>query len=370
MQNNKLTGTYWSTYADVPRKEFHSFQWRMGVASLPAIPQSAASKLYSGEFEDAASRTPSTTIPLNKRKDVLGGNAGQIAHILPHRQTCARVWTAVLRTLFQDRPSGVALQRLVHGIKKFPEYCLRNVHWNKLCLWSEGTLFDSERAVCFMPCMSLKQMLAWQGEEYHAIVVGASADFYRKQGVGSQHQPATDGDIQTAFEGLNRLLRHLASRAVSQAVLKEVPQPQISAWQKNTGQQPDSYSLCHAFHDSLRQAHVRKVVATAMKTGMKFARVHFQQTSFNWSTTGQFDSVPHPAPHPLLLAIRACNAFVYHTSGNKHLPLPACMPASHPDEHDSDGISQLRAVLPDICRDVQVLSLGEACRLRAAVASS
>ena len=194
--------------------------------------------------------------------------------------------------------------------------------------------------------------------------------FYRKQGVGNEHEPATDGDIQTAFEGLNRLLRHLASRAVSQAVLKEVPQPQISAWQKNTGQQPDSYSLCHAFHDSLRQADVRKVVAAAMKTGMKFARVRFQQASFNWSTKGQFDRVPHPAPHPLLLAIRACNAFVYHTSGNKHLPLPACMPASYPDEHDSDGISQLRAVLPDICRDVQVLSLGEACRLRAAVASS
>ena len=184
VQTSKLTGTYWSTYADVPRKEFHSFQWRMGVASLPAIPRSAASELYSGEFEDAASRTPSTTIPLNKRKDVLGGNAGQIAHILPHSQTCARVWTAVLRTLFQDRPSGVALQRLVHGIKRFPEYRLRNVHWNKLCVWSEGTLFDSERAVCFMPCMSLKQMLAWQGEEYHAIVVGASADFLPQTGGG------------------------------------------------------------------------------------------------------------------------------------------------------------------------------------------
>ena len=98
VQNSKLTGTYWSTYADVPRKEFHSFQWRMGVASLPAIPRSVASELYSEEFEDAASRTPSTIIPFAMRKDVLGGNAGQIAHILPHSLTCARVWTAVLRT--------------------------------------------------------------------------------------------------------------------------------------------------------------------------------------------------------------------------------------------------------------------------------
>ena len=318
-----MTGVYWSTWADVQLVEMGTFRCREDCrAHLPAIPRSDVSDWTS---EGLSSRPISSFHHVRDRRNILGGKGGQIAHILPHSASCAEVWQPALATLFPDDPKqtgGVPLTKLVQGSKarNLERYCLRHVKWNKMCFWSEAELFDIRRAIGLIPCMDVQSMLDWHGEAYVAILVANEADSYYKVQTTAGQEDATEQQVAAAFKGLCRLLRHLASKSVSSKILSAATAVRV---------QSDSHSMCQAFHrwlDSL--ASERNVAVPEPTHGLKFPLVSFQKTDWEWATESNFTVVPHHAPHPLLLMLRACNFHVHSVSKEKHLVLPARLPPS------------------------------------------
>ncbi|CAE7319797.1 unnamed protein product [Symbiodinium sp. CCMP2592] len=339
----KVTGEYWSTWKDVQVGSMIAFRiperWR---GEFPAIPRADAVQFFSKWTGEGSSARPSSSRHrVQDRCNVLGGKGGQIAHILPHSLSCAEVWQPALTTLFPDDPkrnSGVPFTKLVQGstVRNLERYCLRHVKWNKMCCLNEAELFDNQRAIGLIPCMDMESMLGWRGQAYDAILVANEADSYHKVQIAAEQKRATEQQVADALKGLCRLLRHLASKSVSD---------QVSRAATCVDAKSDSIAMCLAFHRSVT-SHAAKgeVVVPKCTGGLKFPLVRFQQTVWEWATECNFTVVPHHAPHPLFLMLRACNFHVHHLSGRKHLVLPACPPPSSgtSDSEDVGAIPRLR----------------------------
>merc|ERR1711956_197027 len=90
--------------------------------------------------------------------------------------------------------------------------------------------------------------------------------------------------------------------------------------------------MCREFHSW----YGTTTRAPEFRDDLRFPLVKFGRTAFEWAMRGDFRTVPHCAPHPVLLMIRACNFHIFQTSGKRHLVLPACVPPSN-GSWDSEG---------------------------------
>ena len=115
--------------------------------------------------------------------DIFGNkNCGQLAHLVPATPLHATLYTDVARCTLavHHRHRWRTLQKMIHGSKKtsrLPHTGIKHLVANRIRLAAQADFLDNAPCILIVPVMSLEAMKKWNGEKYDAVVmVGAYKD--------------------------------------------------------------------------------------------------------------------------------------------------------------------------------------------------
>jgi hypothetical protein len=207
-----------------------------------------------------------------------------------------------------DENSGtdpnVAATTTTRGASLLPTTGIKHFATNLIRLVGHEHFLDNAPCVLIVPVLSLAQVKCWNGEEYRAVVmVGPWGNNSAQALCGAirmqdKKEPfATPGEVEIA-----RLLLELLIKGLAHSLLERFPPAITDHW--NAAQKANLDELRHAFSTNLR-IHGGLVVPK-VNGGDRAQPLRVRMVDFA-SAAGPSSSIRgrHPAPDPLLLAVRA-----------------------------------------------------------------
>jgi hypothetical protein len=212
-----------------------------------------------------------------------------------------------------------------------PTTGIKHFATNRIRLVGHEYFLDNAPCVLIVPVLSLKQIKCWNGEEYRAIVMvgpwgnNSAQALCGAIGMQDKKEPfATPGEVETA-----RVLLELLIKGLAYSLLERFPPAITDHWKASQKERLDE--LRAAFTTNLR-IHgglvVPKVNGEDRTQPLRVRMVEFA------SADGASSSIAgrHPAPDPLLLAVRA--AVNWSARHDQRLLPTAAEPKDNDDEDD------------------------------------
>jgi len=271
-----------------------------------------------------------------------------LAHLAPHSPQCREEWAAVLQMMCPELTDKQAQMMMfgfddnTHGFVQRSNVTWKQ--WNYINMAAQGELFDKDPQVGFFVAMSWKDQQQWGGKGFSALVVATSPNVYmRINACGSQKSNNTWTVSATEIEEVQNIFNSFADALVQCTV----------HLRRRTCNDDGKKFLRGLRRKLLTLSKVPAPTIQAQTEHLHFLRVKFGDCL---SPGARACSPPpsHPAPHPVLLTIRAIN-FWYNFLFQHETPSPKnekyCVRLGITPTEKAE-IPQQAAVLMPSCRDL------------------
>jgi hypothetical protein len=234
--------------------------------------------------------------------------ASDMAYLVPADATNASMYADVARCAFAipDRPhdeatDGPALQKLIHGCglpgeARAPYTGMRHMLSNKIRLPPRDAFFD--RCPCFsiIPCLPLAAVKAWNGGSYAAIVVAGSWDGIEARDIYRWIMPRRALKLASVDQV------NIARDLLTDTVLALAYSFHHRRERMTDGANPATITALGLLADNYTPADPSEqgiIVPMRQQHDLPNMRVALIEY------TGHDENTGHPAPDPMLLAIKA-----------------------------------------------------------------
>jgi hypothetical protein len=234
-------------------------------------------------------------------QDIFGGayREAHIAHLVPASPDLAALYFDVAKCALGIKwreNRWATLQKAIHGAKggansKRIKYTgLKHFVSNKIRLFDQAEYLDRNPCLLIIPVMKLADVRGWNGEGYRALVLPGNYEGITAQSVCQGIRMTADGptasadNIETARELLENILKGLAYSRYHNLARADFTESQLM--------EADALPNYIVFGGGICVPQACLIPASS-------CRVRMVQFYDHGSTIG------HPAPDPLLLAVRA-----------------------------------------------------------------
>jgi hypothetical protein len=227
---------------------------------------------------------------------------GEIAHLIPVCPDHASICDDVVVNTYEE--FWAAEQKVIHGVKlsgeaghRIADTGLKHSQFNKIRLGNQQQMFNDDACVLIVPIMSLEDVRTWNGQGYEAIVLaeaglenGCSIAWVCASIGMSMHPPDIDATV-AKHEQVDQ------ARLLLEKVLCGLAQSLVSN-NRPDSINPQMANLLTKSRNVLLDNNVG--VAVPLKAG-NISHLRVRKVIFG--PVG--DETQHPAPDPLLLAVKA-----------------------------------------------------------------
>lgn len=282
------------------------------------------------------------------RLDMFGNTSGdkvaQLAHLMPNSSRCADRWLDVARMIYARRnATRDECRKLVHGSRskgaRMSRTGARHSTANRVNLVKQFEAWDSDNRLLAIPIMSVDEMLNWSATDdgtsrprtYSAMVIGGASTVNPHRTAAS----SVDMTCANSFENQKYCVPMCSKEEIEQArgILEAVTLGLASSLKRFCGNEMNKASnptlrtlgLSSQDFETTRVQFLKQEVTTVhVPRAKRCAPVFVRKITFNND---------HPAPDPLLLAIKA--AVVWSWRNGEKL-LPGCEMLDDETEDPSD----------------------------------